>query len=133
MPIVDMSYENGIFFVREVGCIDQHDARLWAETMLQHARSSSFPIVLLIDALEASSITAEARRIFAKAAETPNVKIGVVASNNDRVMQHSRIAALLGTVRKTHETHFFNTLEEAREFANSHKLCRTRMVKHFLA
>ena len=120
MPIVDMNYENGIFFAREVGCIDQHDAKLWAETMLHHARSSSFPIVLLIDALEASSITAEARRIFAKAAETPNVKIGVVASNNDRVMQHSRITALLGAVRKSHETHFFSSLEEAREFANSH-------------
>ncbi len=120
MPIVDMNYENGIFFAREVGCIDQNDAKLWAETMFHHARNSTFPIVLLIDALEATSITAEARRVFAKSAETPNVKVGAVASNNDRVMQHSRITALLGTVRKTHDTHFFNTLEEASEFASKH-------------
>ncbi|MBZ0296327.1 MAG: hypothetical protein K8L99_27450 [Anaerolineae bacterium] len=120
MPIADMHFENGIFFAREVGVVNSDDARLWSEALYNCSRSSHQPIVVLVDALKATTISAEARRIFARASETPNVRIAAVATNNIRVTQQSRIAALLGTIRNSHETHFFTTLEEAEQFARSY-------------
>jgi hypothetical protein len=120
MPVTDLSCENGLFFAREVGSVDGDDARLWAEALARCARSSPVPVVILVDALQATTITAEARRVFAKASETPNVRIAVVAVSNARATQQSRITALLSTVRSTHETHFFTTLEEAEQFASSY-------------
>ena len=120
MPIVDMTFENGVFFSREIGPVDERDARLWAEALHHCALSSRTPIVILIDALQATGITSDARRIFARASETSNVRVAAVATNNPRVTQQCRITALMGTVRSSHETHFFETLEEADQFARHH-------------
>src|SRR5262245_39955502 len=120
MPVCDMNFENGIFFSREVGHVDANDAKMWAETLMRYAKVSPVPIVVLVDALQAKAISTEARRIFALAAETPNVRIAAVASSNLLVTQQSRMAALMGTVRHTHETHIFKTFEEAEQFASSY-------------
>jgi hypothetical protein len=120
MPIVDISFENGLFFAREAGHIAAEDAKRWAEALVQSARSSSVPIVILVDAREATSISTEARRIFALASETPNVRIAAIATNNLLVEQQSRMTALMCSVRHSHETHIFRTLEEAEQFARSH-------------
>lgn len=120
MSICDISFENGVYFSREVGHVDASDAKTWTETLLRYARASDTPIVILVDALEATFISTEARRIFALAAETPNVRIAAVATNNLLTTQQSRMAALMGTVRHTHETHFFKTFEEAEQFASSY-------------
>ena len=120
MPILDMSFEQGIFTAREVGTVDGNDARKWAEALHRCTRASATPVVILVDATHATTISAEARRIFAQASETPNVRIAAIACGNLRVTQQSRIAALMGSVRSTHQTHFFNTFEEAEQFANEH-------------
>jgi cobyrinic acid a,c-diamide synthase len=120
MPVCDIAFENGIFFSREVGCVDASDAKMWTEALMRYAKASQVPIIILVDARQATTISTEARRIFAFAAETPNVRIAAVATNNLLVTQQSRIAALMGTVRHTHETHFFKTFEEAEQFASSY-------------
>lgn len=120
MPVVDIWFENGIFFAREVGVVNSDDARLWTESLYHYARSSRQPIVIVVDALQATTITAEARRIFARASETPNVRIAAIATGTLRVTQQSRITALLSTVRSSHETHFFTTMEEANQFVSSY-------------
>lgn len=120
MPVCDFSFENGMFFSREVGHVDANDAKIWAEALIRCAKASDVPIVVLVDALQATGISTEARRIFALAAETPNVRIAAIATNNLLVTQQSRMAALMGTVRHTHETHFFKTFEEAEQFASSY-------------
>ncbi len=122
MPILDMSFENGMFFAREVGTVDGNDARKWVEALQRCAKVSATPVVILVDALHATTINAEARRIFAQAAETPNVRIAAIACKDLRVTQQSRIAVLMGSVRSTHETHFFDTLEEATQFARNHSV-----------
>lgn len=120
MPITDIQCDGGVFFAREVGCVDGNDARQWAEALVRCAQASPTPIVVVVDAVQARTITADARRIFAKASETPNIRVAAVATGNTRVMQQSRITALMSMVRSTHETHFFNTLQEAEQFASSH-------------
>lgn len=120
MAVCDLSFENGLFFAREVGHISAQDAQHWAEALVHCAKSSPVPIVILIDALPATSISTEARRIFALAAETPNVRIAAIATNNLLVEQQSRMTALMCSVRHSHDTHIFRTLEEAEQFATSH-------------
>jgi hypothetical protein len=120
MPVYDFAFENGLFFAREAGHVTAEDAKQWAEAMISCAKASSVPIVILVDALQATSISTEARRIFALAAETPNIRIAAIATNNLLVEQQARMTMLMCSVRNTHETHLFRTLDEAEQFATSH-------------
>lgn len=119
MPVVDVHFENGIFFAREVDYITADDAHNWARALAHYATISASPIVALIDAREVTAISSDARRVFAMASETANVQAAVVVVNqiNRLAAQQSRITALLSAVRKTHDTHFFESLAEAEEFA----------------
>jgi|FLYN01.1.fsa_nt_gi anti-anti-sigma regulatory factor len=117
MPITDFRFEHGIFFARETGQISGEDALIWLEALRICAEESPVPIVVLIDARELTFITTAAQKIFAKAAETPNVKVAAIAASTPLATQLSRIVGLLSRVRQTHDTHVFNTLEEAARFA----------------
>ncbi|HLV37343.1 MAG TPA: hypothetical protein VKY59_19645 [Spirillospora sp.] len=119
MPVVDLRFEDGIFFAREADYISGDDARVWARHLADYAASSPTPIVALVDAREVTAISNEARRVFALASETPNVRVAAVAvnSSNRLATQQARITALLSAVRKSHDTHFFDSLEEAQQFA----------------
>ncbi len=118
MPIVDIQFENGIFFAREMDYITGDDAHHWARTLGHYAAASPMPIVALVDAREVTAISNDARRVFAKASETSNIRAAVVVVNqiNRLATQQSRITALLSAVRKTHDTYFFESLVEAEEF-----------------
>ncbi len=119
MPICDMRFETGIFFAKEIGQIYGEEALAWTEELQRYAAQSPVPIVVLIDARELTFISTAAQRIFTKAAETPNVKVAAVATGTPLATQLSRIVGLLSRVRQTHDTHIFNTLEEATQFAQS--------------
>ena len=118
MPIVDMQFQNDIFFAREVDYVGESDALAWVKALNYHTQINPSRIILLIDATEATTISNAARKIFAQASDTPNVQVAAVAVNpeNMRGAQHSRITALLASIRKTHETYFFDSLEEAIQF-----------------
>ncbi len=122
MPIVDMQFKDGIFFACEVDYIDEHDAREWARHLADHAASSPTPIASVVDARQVTAISNEARRVFALASETPNVSVAVVVVNqaNRLAAQQSRITALLSAVRKSHDTHFFDTPDEAYQFVSQY-------------
>lgn len=119
MPITDLRFEQGIFFAKESGQISGEDALMWMETLRACARESPVPVVVLIDARELTFITTAAQKIFTKAAETPNVKVAAVAAGTPVAMQLSHIVGLLSRVRQTHDTHVFQTLEEAAQFARA--------------
>ncbi len=114
MPITDMEFKDGIFFCREIGQIEREDAELWAEKVREHAEASPHPIVALVDATEATYITAAAREVFARASAIPGLHAGVVAAKDFRVAQNSRLTALLAVKR---HTLIFSNLAEARERA----------------
>lgn len=118
MPIIDLQFENGIFFAREVDYITGDDAHNWARALGHYAAAYAIPIVALVDAREVTAISNDARRVFAMASETANVRAAVVVVNqgNRLATQQSRITALLSAVRKTHDTYFFESLAEAEEF-----------------
>jgi predicted dinucleotide-utilizing enzyme len=120
MPIKDIQFERGIFYAVQEGHVDTADAEAWAKAMADAAESSPEPIVILVNALEAKSLSTEARRIFSQASETPNVKIGAVVTLDRLITQQSRMTALMSRVRSTHDTYFFDNLEDAWEFAHKH-------------
>ena len=106
-----MTFENGIFFCREMNTVDKDDALRWAEKVREYAEASPHPIVALVDATEATSITAAAREVFARASAIPGLNAAVVAAKDFRVAQNARLTAMLSVKR---HTLIFSNLPEAR-------------------
>jgi hypothetical protein len=119
MAIRDIRFEQGIFFAREIGKIEKADAEQWTEALRRCAASSPVPVVVLVDAREMTLISPEASRVFNKAAEIPNVRVAVVATSKPLATVMSRTVAMMSRVGQTHETHVFNSYEEAERFAFS--------------
>lgn len=119
MPISDITFENGIFFAREIGKIEKAEAEEWADALRRCAASSPVPIVILIDARDMTLIAADASKVFSKAAEVPNVRVAAVAATRALATVMSRTVAMMSRVGQTHETHVFNSYEEAERFAFS--------------
>ena len=114
MPIIDMRFENGMFFAREVGDIDVQDAQEWAARLRSAAESYSSPIVALVDAMDVEFVHAEARDVFVRASHTPNVRVIAVAVASVLAVVTARSIILRGEPGKTYT---FVTLAEARSFA----------------
>ncbi len=115
MPVTDISFENGIYFAKESGRIDKADARLWAENARRYAEESSNLIVALVDALEVSYISNDARRIFAKASAIPGLHAAAVATKD----QTATTVSVIGLMAVEQHTYIFSTLEAARKFAEA--------------
>lgn len=112
MPIVDYTYENGIFYAREMGQITEDDAKEWAAQAEKYAQNG--PIVALVDASEVIFITLEARRVFGKASAIENLVCGAIATGEFMTRQ---MAKSIGMMADNRHTFVFDTLEEARAFA----------------
>jgi hypothetical protein len=114
MPIVDMRFENGIFFAREYGQIEEGDAQLWADTLRSYAQASPAPIVVLVDAREVTAVTRAAGEVFAQATQTPNVRVSAVAAGSAVMAQVSRNITLHA---KRNSSYIFMDFDEALNFA----------------
>lgn len=114
MPITDMQFEHGIFSCREVGIINEDDAKLWAKHIAHYAARSPHPIVALVDATRAEYLTSGARQVFAKASAIPNLEEAAVATASFRVEQNARMTAMM-SVKK--HTHIFDNIENALRFS----------------
>jgi hypothetical protein len=117
MPICDMRFENGIFFARQTGRVEQADAEQWVTALAQHAASSPVPIVALIDARDLNYLSTNASQVFVRGSATPNVKVAIVAAKSAEINQRSRSMGLVSKVRSTHDTLVFRSLEEAERCA----------------
>lgn len=120
MPIQDIHFEQGVFFAREIGKIARADAEVWTDALRRCAASSPTPVVILIDAREMTIIAPDASKVFSKAAEVPNVRVAAIATSKPLATVMSRTVAMMSRVGQTHETHIFNTMEEAERFAWAH-------------
>ena len=115
MPIDDYSFQDRIFFAREVGVITVQDAQEWADKLAAHAQNSEQPIVALVDALKAGLITIAVSDLFSKASFTPNL-LAVVVATSPRV---TLVAKTIGMLGKPGHTKVFPSMEAAREYAES--------------
>lgn len=117
MPVVDMHFEDGVFFAREYGKIEKEDAKVWANAVARYAASSPTPIVAVIDALEVDFITTEARQVFVRASHTPNLMLSAVAAKGRVTYQTARIISVMA---EEDHTYIFPSVPEAYAFARRH-------------
>ena len=114
MPISNIRFADGIFYCKESGRVDEADARLWSDKAHEFAASASQPIVALVDATEATYITAAARHVFARSTQIPNLHTGVVVTDNFLVQQNAHLITLMSPNR---HTRLFASFAEAERFA----------------
>lgn len=119
MPIRDMRFEGGIFYAKQVGLIDETDARTWVEGLKAQAAASQTPIVALIDAREVEFVSASASVIFVEGSSTPNVKVAAVVTRSTTTTVKARTIGMMSEPHHTHETYVFNSLIEAEKFAKA--------------
>jgi hypothetical protein len=113
MPIQDTRFENNIFYCREVGDISKVDALGWVALLRQYAATNPTPIGVLIDANDVTFISVDARMIFARSAQTPNVKAAAIVNTNPVVSQFVRMIELMS---QAHNKYMFETVVEAEAF-----------------
>lgn len=117
MALTNIMFENGIFYCCEVGRIDETDAQQWADLVAQYASLWHLPIIALIDAREATYLTASARSIFARASAIPNLHKAAIVTQDFQVSQNAHLIAMMSVVK---HTHIFESLDEAWHFAVHH-------------
>jgi hypothetical protein len=114
MPITQMYFKGGVFFAKEVGRIGREDARSWSETVREYTDSSPTPIAAVVDALEVTFVTSEARQIFVRCSHIPNFAVGAVATQDSAI---TYTAHVIGAMSERGHSFVFPTVEEAWDFA----------------
>jgi hypothetical protein len=72
------------------------------------------PIVAVVDALDVTFVTTEARQIFVRTSTIPNFKASAVVARDAVTLQTARI---IGRMAEHDHTHIFGSIEEALYFA----------------
>ena len=119
MPIRDMRFEDGIFYAKQTGLIDEADARRWVEALRKYAADSPMPIVALVDAREVEFVSHNASHIFVQGSSTANVKAAAVVTRTTTTTVKARTIGLMSEKGHTHETTVFTSLVEAEKFAKA--------------
>jgi hypothetical protein len=119
MPIRDMRFEDGIFYAKQVGLIDETDARTWVDALKAHAAASATPIVALIDARDVEFVSASASLVFVDGSSTPNVKAAAVVTRTTTTTVKARTIGMMSESHHTHDTYVFTSLAEAEKFAKT--------------
>jgi hypothetical protein len=112
MPIVDVDYQDGILFAREVDRITEQDAHDWAQAITRYMENG--PLVTVIDARQAGYIEQEARRVFVRIAKDPRFIASAVVTTEALSTQTARTLSILAP---SAHTHIFERLEDAFSFA----------------
>lgn len=114
MPITEMTLDGGIFYVREEGEITKEDAVDYTMELISHCEQQPSPIVILIDAMDVTSVSMDARKIFARVTSDQNHDQAYVACGSLNIVQAARVIGLMSKDRKTH---VYRSLETARDHA----------------
>ncbi|MBZ0276522.1 MAG: hypothetical protein K8I60_10275 [Anaerolineae bacterium] len=117
MPVCDMRFENGIFYSRQVGEVDTADAQEWVAAMQQYAGTSADPIVMLIDACEATVVTPAASLVLLEGSATPNIAVAVIVANSGAMQQRSQVIGMMSEPHSSHPSYVFTNYVEAEKFA----------------
>lgn len=116
MPITEMTLKEGIFYVREEGSITREDAHRYTEQLIQLCKEAEQPIVILVDAMDASGVSLDARKLFARVTSDPKHGKAYVACNATAVVRAARV---IGMMSRDNKTYVYDTLEEARQQAQA--------------
>ncbi len=114
MPIHNMNFEGGVFFAKQVGYVDDVDARMWMSALKKYANASHSPIVALVDMREVDRLCPTVLRIFTAIQDMGNV-IGIALIASEQM--NSRNAQVMSKLSVMGGLRVFSTLDEGRSFA----------------
>lgn len=116
MPIHQMNYENGVFFAKQVGYLDNVDVRMWANALSNHAQDASTPVVAVVDMVEVNRICSTMPRIITDLLTAARIRGVVLVIGDSASSQTTRIISKLSDLGRVC---VFPTFDEARRFAGS--------------
>lgn len=100
MPIHSMNYESGVFYSKQVGYVDNVDARMWHSALRKHVKTHEAPMMAVVDMQQIDRLCPTVVQVFSAALALPDM-LGIVivsdqamGSRNERVM--SKLSALSG-------------------------------------
>lgn len=110
MSFSEECYDNGVFLSAMDKRVNEGDVRTWAKRSKHYAYTENYPIVALIDAREASYITAIARQILSRASDEHFLHSIAVVAGDFVVEQNMKLTAMMSASKNIA---VFKTLEEA--------------------
>jgi len=116
MPIHRMSFDDGVFFAKQVGYVDHVDVRMWANALRHRAQNNDMPIMAVIDILDADRLCPTMITTFQVALEAANV-LGIALVAGDPMTP--RDSQILGQLKTSRHVRVFSSLDKAMNFARS--------------
>ena len=114
MPIHNMNFEGGVFFAKQVGYVDDVDARMWMSALKKYSSASHSPVVALVDMREVDRLCPTVLRIFGALQDMGNV-LGVALTASEQM--NSRNAQVMSKLSIMGGLRVFSTIDEGRTFA----------------
>jgi hypothetical protein len=116
MAIEQMSFNDGIFFSKQVGYVDYVDVRLWFNALNNHACNSGLSIVVVVDMLDVDRLCPTITDALELARNNPNL-LGVAMVTADSMI--SRNARVLDELKALPGVRLFSSVEKALQYAQS--------------
>jgi anti-anti-sigma regulatory factor len=116
MPIHAMSFDEGVFFTKQVGYIDHVDASTWVDALSTCAQKSEGPVIAVVEMLEVDRISPTITDVCAIVLDNTNVLgIAVVTS----VSMTPRNAPVLDELKALAGVRLFSTEDKALSYARA--------------
>lgn len=116
MPIHNMNFENNVFFARQVGYVDDVDARMWSNALKNYAANTDSDVVAVVDMCEVERLVPTVVKVFQSILKQGNLRgVAIVAGN----LMNSRNARVLSKLTELSGVSVFSSQDEAYAFANT--------------
>lgn len=116
MPIHTMNFNDGVFFTKTVGYVDNVDGRMWGKALKQHARTSEFPIVAVMDLTGADRLCSTLPRVLADVINEGNLAGVVLVVSGTLTSQQMRVFEKISRLDRVRA---FDHIDEANGYAAS--------------
>lgn len=115
MPIHKMNFEGGVFYAKQVGYVDNVDARMWANALSNYAQKAAGQVTAIVDMTEVERFCPTVVKIFNDlAANVPNlVSVGLTTSDQ----MASRNAKIIDKLSGIPNIRFFSSMDAAHDHA----------------
>lgn len=114
MPIHTMNFNQGVFFARTVGYVDNVDGRMWGSALKEHARNSDVPVVAVMDLTGADRLCSTLPRVLADVITAENVAGVVLVVSGALASQQMRVFEKISRIQGVRA---FDHLDDANGYA----------------
>jgi len=116
MPIHKMNFDGGIFYAKQVGYIDNVDARMWSSAVGKYAKGADAPIMAVVDMTEVDRLCPTVIKTLQKTLNDGNL-IGIVLITSD--MMASRNARVMGKMGALDHVRVFSSFDDAHAYVQA--------------